>query len=142
MEPLSLNILLDYIYNKFAITLLLCIIGSSIKEYRYAINNKNKIDLKKILLSSIFSSFLLCACSEYIVLPFSSYAFISILLSMWGFTLIELSLNSRIVVTFIKILFKTTKSIILKSISSTMDEIQKQENTSNSKESDSSNKNN
>ena len=73
---ITIDVLLEFLYNKFAVTFLVCLVGSFIREtLRSTKSKKSKmLDIKRMVTSTVFSTFLMCACVEYVDLPFSVYA--------------------------------------------------------------------
>ena len=104
MKDISIDILLEFLYNRFAVTFIFCLVGSYIRETTRSVTSKNKeskmLSTKKIATSTVFSTFLMCACAEYIDLPFSVYAIISVFCGMWGLVIINLSLNGKFITKF------------------------------------------
>lgn len=103
MDPVSINILLEYLYKRYIVTFLLCLVGAFIKESTMSTAKVKKISILKILSPSIFSSVLICALSDYMKVPFGVYTGICIVTGMWGSSLVKLFLNIK----FIKYLVTT-----------------------------------
>lgn len=103
MDPVSINILLEYLYKRYIVTFLLCLVGAFIKESTMSTAKVKKISILKILSPSIFSSVLICALSDYMKVPFGVYMGICIVTGMWGSSLVKLFLNAK----FIKHLLTT-----------------------------------
>jgi len=102
MDVISLNILLEYLYKRFVVTFLLCLVGAFIKESTVT----GKISFTKILSSTIFSSVLICVLMDYVEVPFSLFAAITILVGMWSSSLIKLFLNLKFIQSLGKTLIK------------------------------------
>ena len=102
MDVISLNILLEYLYKRFVVTFLLCLVGAFIKESTVS----GKMNFLSVLSSTIFSSVLICTLIEYIKVPFSLYAAITLLVGMWSSSLIKLFLNLKFVQSLMKVLVK------------------------------------
>lgn len=109
MDAISLNMLLEYLYKKFAVTFVLILMGSFLKQSTLSTKRVNKINIASVISPTIFSSVLLCAISEYLDIPFSLYAVISILVGMWSLKILRLFLDIKFI--------KKLTVIILKNIS-------------------------
>lgn len=126
-QLVTINIFLDYIYNKFGITFLMCLLGLIIGEYATTVRKNHKeIKIVGLLLYNFFITSLMCALLEYRKLPISIYFFICILIGMWGKTLIKIFTNIKIVNTFIKHFAKGIGTPISKAISETVEETEKE----------------
>ena len=117
MNEITVYVLLEFLYNKFAVTFLLCLIGAGTREVFRSTKDKDskRLDIKKIATSTVFSTFLMCACAEYIDLPFSVYAIASIVCGMWGLALINLVLNGKFINKFLVNVSKKVADPIVKS---------------------------
>jgi hypothetical protein len=136
MNDITVYVLLEFLYNRFAVTSLFCAFGSFIREvFRSTKSKESKmLDIKKIATSTVFSTFLMCACAEYIDLPFSVYAIASIICGMWGLVIINLVLNGKFISKlFINISKKVTDPIV-KSAVETASEVMEQQNNENPKD--------
>ena len=94
MNQFSIDILLEFLYNKFATTFMFCIFGSFVREYLTNIKDSNNkkygnFNPGKVVISAIFSTILMCACADYVNvdLHIEVYAIISVVLGMWGLSL-------------------------------------------------------
>ena len=77
MDVITLSILLEFLYNKFMVTFILCFIGSIAREAFNAIK-MSRMNIKKLLASTIVASFIICAVLDYVEIPFSIYTVICI----------------------------------------------------------------
>ena len=117
MNQFSLDILLEFLYNKFAITLVFCFFGSFMREYLTSKNidsnnkKKSKFNFGKVIISAIFSTFLMCGGADYlnVELHIEVYAIISVILGMWGMGIIKQLMDG-------KFIYKAFCSAISKSI--------------------------
>ena len=110
MEDLSIDVLLEFLYNRFAVTFLLCMFGSMTREI-FLPTKKNKsqlLNIKRIVTSTVFSTFLMCTLADYIDLTFSAYAVLCILCGIWGFMIVQLAVNENFLA---KLLLKLSESI-------------------------------
>lgn len=95
MDTISVAILLEYIYNKFLVTFVLCMVGSLIKETMLLSKKYKKINITKVIMSSLFSSCIVCGLVDYVSMTFSIYSIVCILFGMWGYQLLLLFLNAN-----------------------------------------------
>lgn len=102
MDAVSVNILLEYLYKRYIVTFLLCLVGAFIKESTMSTAKVKKISISRILSPSIFSSVLICALSDYMKVPFGVYTGICILAGMWSYPLVKLFLNVKFIQHVIK----------------------------------------
>lgn len=122
MEQPTFTLLLDYLYSKFAVTFILCIIGVIIKVMITSVNKKQKVSIGKLIASTMFSTFLMCAIVEHYHITFSIYALISVIVGMWSTNLVALFLNSRFIRNLTLRYLKTVAGPLAKSISESLDE--------------------
>lgn len=97
MSDITVDILLEFLYNEFAVTFVFCCVGSWIREaMRLKKKDESKIlNIKRIVTSTVFSTFLMCACAGYIDLPFEVYAAISVICGMWGLVIINVVISGK-----------------------------------------------
>ena len=135
-NEITVNILLEFLYNEFAVTFLLCGVGSFLRNATKTATVKSKkskiINIKRIVTSILFSTFLMCACAEYIDLPFSVYAVVSALCGMWGLEMVNLVLNGKFMLKFSTNIVKKIANPLIKSAvesaSQILEEEEKEEN--------------
>lgn len=137
MEAITIDILLEFLYKKFAVTFILCLVGSFIREVSITTKGKTSkmLSIKKIVTSTVFSTFLMCACSEYVDLPFSVYAIINVLCGMWGLAIVDLLITDNFLLKFLRKLIKKIASPLLKIFVESVAEVaeEKQKEKENSK---------
>lgn len=118
MNDITVDILLEFLYNHFAVTFIFCLIGSLIRETTRSTTSKNKeskmLDIKRIVTSTVFSTFLMCACAEYIDLPFSVYAITSVFCGMWGLVIANFAMSGKFMGKFINNFAKKITDPLLK----------------------------
>ena len=124
----NIGILLEFLYNDFAITFIFCFIGAFIRRtIRYTKvegdRNVRVINTKKIVTSILFSTFLICAITEYIELPFNVFVILSVLCGMWGMEIVNIALNEQILMKFFIAFGSKFKNPIIKSASEITSEI-------------------
>lgn len=123
MNQFSIDILLEFLYNKFATTFAFCLFGSFVREYlttnKTDSNGKNigNFNLGKVVISAIFSTILMCACADYVNvdLHIEVYAIISVVLGMWGLAIMKGILDKKIANNFLKNILKFITNPLLKS---------------------------
>ena len=118
MDQVSIDILLDFLYNRFAVTFLMCLIGSLIRETMASSKKKSILNISKIVSSTVFSTFLMCACADYLKLKlqFSIYSIICILLGMWALNLVKIVMSGNFVSYILNLISKTTTDPVIKEI--------------------------
>ena len=123
MNQFSIDILLEFLYNKFATTFMFCLFGSFVREYLTNIktdSNSKKygnFNPGKVVISAVFSTILMCACADYVNvdLHIEVYAIISVVLGMWGLSIMKGILDKKIVNTFLKSVVKLINNPLFKS---------------------------
>ena len=131
MNAVSVDILLEFLYNQFAVTFIFCLVGSWIREATRSVTSKDKeskmLSIKRIVTSTMFSTFLMCACAEYIDLPFSVYAIVSVFIGMWGLVIINVTMSGKFISKFSTNFAKKLTGPLLKSAVESASEILKEE---------------
>lgn len=127
MNQFSIDILLEFLYNKFATTFMFCLFGSIVREYLTVKNFINKTDSNsknggemnpgKVVISAIFSTILMCACADYVNvdLHIEVYAIISVVLGMWGIGIMKAMLDKKFINSFLKRITKVITDPLIKS---------------------------
>ena len=150
MNEFTIDILLEFLYKKFAITFALCFIGAVMRKWmnsRNSTGSNNKKNLVgEVIMSAVFSTFLMCAVADYVNtdLHFEVYAILSIILGMWGLQIIKLIMDGKFIINLLKHLTKTPidNSVIKSAVSSasdTLSEGNKTEEQQNSEDKDNKN---
>ena len=122
MEQPTFTLLLDYLYSKFAVTFILCIIGVVIRIISTAVNNKQRVSRGKLIASTMFSTFLMCAIGEYIHINFSVYVFLCVVVGMWSTNIVSLALDSKFMSKVTLKCLNKVASPVAKSISEALDD--------------------
>ena len=117
------NIIIRYLYQ-YSITFCICLLGSFVKDVYDTIINKTTINIMKILISTVFTSFIMCEIYDLLNLSFPAYVFCSFFIGMWGFSLIQSSLNYKYVFIIFKNILSQISQPIFKGISKGMQEIE------------------
>ena len=108
MDNYTLGLLLDYLYNKFAVTFILSLVGASMREvFITNRNRKNHIKISKLVMSSVLVTVLLCALGELYKVSFSVYVLVCVMCGLWGeFIVSKILLNKRVIFNFVINLLK------------------------------------
>lgn len=139
----SIDILLEFLYDKFAITIVFCFFGSFVKEYMSSRNTDSnskkkgsKFSLGKVIISSIFSTILVCVAADYISvdLHFEVYALISIIVGIWGFGIVKCIVDKKFLSTFLGSISKSIANPILKSAAESASKVLEDEDKDKKKE--------
>ena len=145
MGDITIDVLLEFLYNRFAVTFLFCLFGSFVREVMRSKkkNNKNKkskmLDIKRIVTSTMFSTFLMCACADYVDLPFSVYVLFSVFCGVWGIVITNILVSENFAIKFItklckKIASPVVKNAIIKSVIDSASETLKEQEKETEKE--------
>lgn len=122
MDVISLSILLEYLYKKFIVTFVLCLIGGIARETFNTVR-MNKMDIKKLLISTIVASFIMCAVIDYVEIPFGVYTVICIICGMWSQTLLRIIMHTKFMTLLVGRILKKIKEPIIEEVIDTLDEI-------------------
>lgn len=127
MQLTSITELLDYICNTFLVSFIMCLIGSLMRELMSSINDVNNIRLKRVGVSTVFSSFLMSAASTWIKskVPFAGYIFCCLMAGLWGYQLILVATNIKIMMVFVKNILKNISTPLGEAAKETVNEIEK-----------------
>lgn len=128
MDQLTFTLLLDYIYNRFAVTLVLCSIGVFIKNIINDISYKRKVSIGKTVASSMFSTVLMCAVKDYIDIAFSVYVLTCVIVGMWSTKIISLVADSKFMGKVTKRLLKSIANPVADAVSDVLDEEENKNN--------------
>lgn len=124
MQDVSFVIIVAYL-SKYLLAFIVSMLGSFANTAMIAMKSKHKIRPLKILISSIFNAFLLCAVQDYFTVSFQVYMFICFFIGMWGYKIMEIVTSANIVAMFLKNVFKAFKDPISKAAAETMEGIEK-----------------
>lgn len=122
MEQPTFTLLLDYLYSQFAVTFILSIVGVVIRVMVKTINNKDRVSIGKLIASTMFSTFLMCAVREYIHINFSVYVLLCVVVGMWSSSIVSIVLNSKFMSSLVRKYLKRTAGPVAKSIVDALDE--------------------
>lgn len=135
MDDLSINVLLEFLYSRFAATFIWCFFGSCAREVFLPTRKKNKlVNLNRMVTSTIFSTILMCTVMDYINLSYSAYILLDIICGMWGMIFIQIIVNENFVTKLLLKLVDKIPSPTLKETAKTFtDELNSKEDESEDK---------
>lgn len=136
MNQFTLALFIDYMYNRFILTFVLCLLGALSKDLYDTIKNLNKINISRILVSSLFGSITMSALLDVVNWKFSIHVLVCFFTGMWAFKLLEFAMNWNIVKAFLKALFKQSKGVISKTITETISDIEESNKDDDEKSTD------
>ena len=125
MEAISITILLEYLYKKFVVTFILCLIGAFIKETIGGTSKQKQINPKRVLASSILASALMCAVIDYFTFSFSIYAVLTLIVGIWSPQILDAILSAKFMKRLAKNILKSIRDPIANAIADTVDETDK-----------------
>lgn len=131
---ISLSTILEYLYNKFIITFILCLIGAIIREMMSTVK-MTSINIKRMMASIVMASTLMCVVVDYMDFSFSIYIVVCIVAGIWSPTIMGLVLNSKVMGKIVYALLGHVKEPLAKGVSEALSEIEEE---SKSKEKDES----
>lgn len=138
MEQFTFTLLLDYIYNKFALTFLITILGVVIRTLMSNVSAKQKVSIGKVLASTVFSTILMCAIRELIPFTFTVYVLVCVIVGMWSMKIVSLVMDSKFMTKFISKYLKNIAGPVAKSLSDALDDeddnVDEEKSTTNNKD--------
>lgn len=138
MEQFTFTLLLDYIYNKFALTFLIAILGVVIRTLMSNVSAKQKVSIGKVLASTVFSTILMCAIRELIPFTFTVYVLVCVIVGMWSMKIVSLVMDSKFMTKFISKYLKSIAGPVAKSLSDALDgeddNVDEEKSTTNNKD--------
>ena len=134
MNDLTFSVLLEFLYNRFAVTFVMCFVGSWMRGV--FMNNKNErkiFDIKRVVISTLFSTFLMCACSVYLNLKVEVYILLSVLCGMWGLAIMKLVMSENFLLLLVKNFSKKVADPIVKGTMEAVTQVSEQKDTEKDK---------
>lgn len=122
MDQVTITLLLDYLYSKFAVTFILSIIGVVIRMIVNNVNSKQRVSTGRLIASTMFSTVLLCAIGEFVYINFSVYVLLCVIVGMWSTKLVSLVLDSKFMGKFTMKYLKRVSGTVAKSLSEALEE--------------------
>ena len=113
---------LEYLYDKFAVTFILCIVGVFIKECIGNVRRNKKFNVKRILSSVIISSVIMCAISGNLSLNFEWYALVNILFGAWSNTIASFVLSSKFMTKYVPKFLRNIANPLAKTIADVLED--------------------
>lgn len=116
MDMMSLGNVLEYLYDRFILTFILCLIGAIIRETMNTMK-LTSINIKRMMASVIMASTLMCIVVDYVEFQFSIYIAVCIIVGIWSPYIMKVILDSKIMGKFVRGVLKNMKDPIAKGIS-------------------------
>lgn len=113
---------LEYLYDKFAVTFILCIVGVFIKECIGNVRRNKKFKVKRILSSVIVSTAIMCAIGSNLSLSFEWYALVNILFGAWSNSIASFVLSSKFMTKYIPKFLHNLANPIAKTIADVLED--------------------
>lgn len=134
------NELLSYLYGSFLITYVLCVIGNIIKEVLY--NSKHVIPIKRVIFVTIPVTAVLCMIQDRFHITISLYVLICLIGGSASGLVADIIMNSKFIIKLLKSASKVVSDPLIKVVSETVNEMEKDidANKKEEKESDTKNK--
>ena len=134
------NELLSYLYGSFLITYVLCVIGNIIKEVLY--NSKHVIPIKRVIFVTIPVTAVLCMIQDRFHITISLYVLICLIGGSASGLVADIIMNSKFIIKLLKSTSKVVSDPLIKVVSETVNEMEKDidANKKEEKESDTKNK--
>lgn len=129
MQYISYAVLLDYILNRFLVVFAIVFFGSLVKDIYDTFINLSPISIKRILISSLFGTVVLCAVVESVKLSISAFVLVCFLSGVWSFKILEYMMSWKFVKVLIKNIFKSTKTVIGDAVSETLEDLNDEESS-------------
>ena len=123
MQEYSILILAQWLYDKYLMVFILCFLGNYLKDSLDTIKSLSKINIRKILVSTIFCSIIDTAILDNFSVSFSVYVLICFFTGMWSYKIMEYATNWKFILRFLKYLVKSFTGAVGKSLSETLDDL-------------------
>lgn len=140
MDSIYLSLFLEYLYKKFAVTFILCLIGAFLKQSTLNSRKAKKINLVSLFSPTIFSTIILCAIIDYVDMNFSIYAVVCVLIGMWSSILLKLFLDTNFIKKVVAIILKKISGPLSKYSDEIIEDIEKSNLEDENSEDESSDK--
>lgn len=142
MDDITVYVLLEFLYNRFAVTFILCSFGAIVRETILSTkpNKSKRLNIKKFVISTMFSTFLVCACSEYIDLPIGVYLIFCIFCGIWGIRLMNIAASGSFFKKFTDAIAKIVSNPVLKSAFETASDVFEEQEKEEKSEEEQNNK--
>lgn len=127
MDMMSLGNILEYLYDRFILTFILCLIGAIIRETMNTMK-LTSINIKRMMASVIMASTLMCIVVDYVKFQFSIYIAVCIIAGIWSPFIMKLILDSKIMGKLLRGIIKNMKDPIAKGISEAITDLDEEEN--------------
>ena len=142
MDSIYISLFLEYLYKKFAVTFILCLIGAFLKQSTLNSRKAKKIKLLSLFSPTIFSTVLMCAVIDYVDMNFSVYAVICVLVGMWSSILLKLFLDTKFIKRIVAIVLKKVSGPLSEYSNEILKDIEDENDEDESSDQDSSSESN
>lgn len=122
MQEYSIFVLAQWLYDKYLMVFILCFLGSYLKDTIDTMKSLSKINIRKILVSTIFCSVIDTAILDYFCVTFSVYVLICFFTGLWSFKIMEYATNWKFILRFVTYLVKSFTGVVWKSFYETLDD--------------------
>lgn len=124
MSNLTIELFIDYMYNRFLIIFFICLAGSLVHDVCGTIKNLSKIEYMKDIISALFSAIVLSTIIDIVNWNFSLCVLVCFLTGIYSFKLLELALNWKVMKSIVLNILKQSKGIVGEAIVKTSEELE------------------
>lgn len=102
------DMIIDYLLNNYLVSFVMCLLGSLLKDISENLRNSKKLNIRKIFISTLFSSFLAASIMDFLItkLAFPFVIFCDLLIGVWGFWILQWVTSYPNFYAFISKMFK------------------------------------
>lgn len=129
-DAISISGLLDYFYNRFAVTFLMCVLGVIIgRAFQlvatdYKKNNPRHINGVKIILQGVLVTVIICALQDYLkIKSFNIYVLMCIMSGIWSPIIMKLITNMKAIRLLLVNISKRVKDPLVSAVGETIDQM-------------------
>ena len=123
MQEYSTIVILQWLYERYLIVFLLCFLGSFIRDVFDTIVSLSKIDIRKILVSTVFCSIIDTAILDNLSMDIGVYVAICVFTGMWSYDIMRYATNFKFILRFLKYFAKSFMGAAGKSFSDTINDL-------------------
>lgn len=129
IELITLQGLLYYVYNRFAVTYLMCflgvITGKVLSIFSSNFKKLEPIGVLQMALQGALVTVIMCALQDFInIESFNMYVLLCVFIGIWSPTVVKIITNMKILQRFIVNISKRVKDPIIKAIGDTADQLE------------------
>ena len=131
-DAITLYGLLDYLYNRFAVTYLMCflgvMIGQTLKIFSSSLKTPKPINILHTLMQGALVTVLMCALQDFIeIKSMNMYVLCCTFFGIWSPTIIKLLTNIKVVKKFVINVTKKMKDPLVAAVGETIDQLDDEE---------------